>query len=235
MEEDTNQRSKVQDSLRHFRAIYEDSDHTYISSETDESDYDSDQDNVTSATRQFKKDTKGHKQQYISLNTTKEDKWKDASEHDSANTSEEDNPIPSTSTGITGQKRRHISESSEVGSIGIESDSETQNIRSSTFTKKGSQIDLKLTRQLHRREKQFSFFDDLYAVQFTPKTTSAPTILSLFLAFTQALEIVLDKMRNLYKDRLSTEDHLLNLTVTEDTIQVSKKKFEKKDLRNIAK
>ena len=62
--------------------------------------------------------------------------------------------------------------------------------------------------------------DDIYGVTFIQKSATAPTIISLFLAITQVLNIVLSKLRDIYNAR-SNEDHLLYLCIAEDRINVS--------------
>jgi len=66
------------------------------------------------------------------------------------------------------------------------------------------------------------FQDDMYGVNFIQKSAAAPTILSLFLAITQVLNMVMDKLRQIYNGR-PNEDHLLYLTIAEDRINVSNK------------
>ena len=216
---------KIAESLKHFRSVFHDSDFSLMtSSEEDEgTEEDANEESVRS---QFQIHTKGHKQKYISLGTTNKDKWKNVS-----SASEEESPIASTSKGLRALKKTHeisdsdgtdSSSSSETDeSIGIVSDSENQTVRRKAFKKKGNQIDLTLQREIHRQEKRFGFQDDLYSVQFKPKGNSTPTLLSLFLAFSEALDLVLNEMRKMYRNRLSSEDHLINICVTEDKIQVN--------------
>ena len=222
---------KIAESLNHFRSIFHDSDYNVMSSSEEDEDAEDDADVLS----QFKINTKGHKQKYLSLNKSEKDKREKVSDGD-ASASDEDSPIPSTSKGLRAVKKTHeISDSDgnktegttdgttdgeSDDSIGIVSDSENKTIRRKAFKKKGNQIDLTLNREIHRQEKRFGFQDDLYSVQFHPKGNSTPTLLSLFLAFSEALDLVLNEMRKMYRNRLSSEDHLINICVTEDKIQV---------------
>ena len=62
----------------------------------------------------------------------------------------------------------------------------------------------------------------MFGVNFIQKSAAALTILSLFLAITQVLNMVMDKLRQIYKGR-PNEDHMLFLTIAEDRINVSNK------------
>ena len=72
----------------------------------------------------------------------------------------------------------------------------------------------------YRLNMLHQFQDDLYGITFIQKSARAPTIISLFLAITQVLKAVLDKLRQLYDGRIK-EDHLLYLCIAEDRINVS--------------
>ena len=205
---------KLRKSLNQFRALFEDSGHEYLTT-SDEEEIETDTNDSEEAeaeaetdpndpVSQFTVNTEDHEQEYISLDSDQEwervapsrnpsRKRKDTND----STSDDSEPVPSTSTGIRDKDE------------------------ALAFMRRGNQIDVKVTKELHRQEKKFMYYDELYSIKFTQKTEQSPTILSLFLAFTQALNTVLNKLRILYKDRLASEDHIINICVTEDRIQVS--------------
>ena len=147
---------KIKQSLAQFRAIFEDSGHEYLT--TSDSD---DEDNPADPVSQFTVHTKDHGQEYVSLDN-EDQSWE---------------PVASTSTGsnTTGQntsrkRKRNASESSVDSTSSSESEPVPSTSRGITrdkkkplaFMKRGSQIDVKVTRELHRQEQQFRYYDELY-------------------------------------------------------------------------